>query len=130
MSEPEFTQKELRALKELIEKAGRPRALPIFEDWEWVVRGVLQADLSRRQGAKGRRSGGKRNETVALRRVLVAHVFRHLSPTLRQEPQATGTAAAIKRRLERVQLDPKPPMSIRTIKADIKFLIDNGNWNI
>jgi hypothetical protein len=89
-----------------------------------------KADLRQRAAATGRMT--QRHEDLAHRRLLVASFFRELRPDLRATPSSLGTAQAILGRIEELPWDKlrKPPMTVRTIQADIKFLQENGNFGI
>jgi hypothetical protein len=87
-----------------------------------------KADLRQRAAAKGRQT--QREEDLAVRRVFVAIFFKQLSTHLREMPGSLGTAQAILGRLDEMKLERKPPMTVRTIQADIKFLRENGNFGI
>jgi hypothetical protein len=67
---------------------------------------------------------------LALRRVFVAIFFKQLRPGLRDKPGSLGTAQAILGRLDEMKLGRKPPRTVRTIQADIKFMRKNGNFGI
>lgn len=88
------------------------------------------ASLQLRQykAAQGRKT--QREEDLALRRVFVSIFFKKLGPSLRAKPGSLGTAQAILGRLDAMKLERKPPMTVRTIQADIKFLRENGNFGI
>jgi hypothetical protein len=83
-----------------------------------------------RQQAAARGRKKQREEDLALRRILVAHVFNKLPPRLRAKPGSTGTAQAIIGRLEQLPFERRPPMTERTIQADILFMRKNGNFGI
>ena len=72
----------------------------------------------------------QRREDVALRRILVSHAYKQLPPHLTKRPGSTGTAQAIIQQLKKLPFTRKPPMSIRTIKADIEFMKKNGNFGV
>lgn len=88
------------------------------------------AKAQRRQQAAARGRNIQREEDLALRRVFVAIFFKKLRTDLREKPGSLGTAQAILGRLDAMKLERKPPMTVRTIQADIKFMKDNGNFGI
>jgi hypothetical protein len=72
----------------------------------------------------------QRQEDLALRRILVCHVFKDLPRRLRKEPGSLGTAQAVIGRLEKLAFDRRPPITVRTIQEDIRFMRENGNFGI
>jgi hypothetical protein len=89
-----------------------------------------KADLRQRAAASGRTT--QRHEDLAHRRLLVASFFKGLRADLRDKPSSLGTAQAILGRIEELPWDKvrRPPMTVRTIQEDIKFLKNNGNFGI
>jgi len=87
-----------------------------------------KADLRQRVAASGRKI--QREQDLALRRILVSHLFKKLRADLRATPGSLGTAQAILGRLEALAFERRPPMTVRTIQADIKFMRENGNFDI
>jgi hypothetical protein len=89
-----------------------------------------KADLRQRAAALGRRT--QREEDLAHRRLLVSFFFKQLPRRLQAKHGSLGTAQAILGRLEELPWDQvrKPPMTVRTIQADIEFLRENGNFGI
>ena len=83
-----------------------------------------------RQQAAARGRTIQREQDLALRRILVAHVFKQLRPALQAKPSSMGTAQAIIGRLNGLPFNRRPPMSVRTIKADIRIMRKNGNFGI
>jgi len=57
-------------------------------------------------------------------------VFKQLRPSLQAKPGSTGAAQAIISRLKTLPFDRVPPMSARTIKADIFYMKKNENFGI
>jgi hypothetical protein len=86
------------------------------------------AQLRQHAAARGRKV--QREEDLAIRRVFVAIYFKELRLGLRDKPGSLGTAQAILGRLEAMKLERTPPMTVRTIQADIKFMRKNGNFGI
>jgi hypothetical protein len=112
---PEFLREFRGVLHEAAKRAGwRPPS--------------AKAQLRQHAAARGRKT--QREEDLALRRVFVSIYFKKLRRELRDKPASTGTAQAILGRLDTMKLERKPPMTVRTIQADIKFLKDNGNFGI
>jgi hypothetical protein len=87
-----------------------------------------KAQFRQKVAAGGRKI--QREHDLAHRRVLVAYLFRRLRANLRAKPSSTGTVQAIIGRLDQLPFDRRPPMTVRTIQADIKFMKDNGNFGI
>jgi hypothetical protein len=77
---------------------------------------------------RGRRT--QREEDLAYRRVLASYFFKQLPRRLQAKPGSLATAQAILGRIEELPWDKvrKPPMTVRTIQEDIRFLKENGNW--
>jgi hypothetical protein len=88
----------------------------------------VKAQLRQLAAARGRTI--QRKEDLALRRVFVAIFFKELRPGLRDKPGSEGTAQAILGRLDAMKIERKPPMTVRTVQSDIKFLKENGNFGI
>jgi len=76
------------------------------------------------KGGRGR--GRQQNQNMAIRRVFVGYFFKRLSKSLRAKPQSAGTAQAIIGRLDDLQLG-LPPVTERTVQADIRAMQMNGN---
>ena len=89
-----------------------------------------KADLRQRTAARGRKT--QQEEDLAHRRLLVSSFFKKLPLRHRSKPGSLATAQAILGRIEDLPWDQvrKPPMTVRTIQADIKFLRENGNFGI
>jgi hypothetical protein len=89
-----------------------------------------KAVLRQRAAASGRKT--QVEQDLAHRRILVSFFFKNLRPGLQAKPSSQGTAQAIIGRIEELPWDKvrKPPMTVRTIQADIKFLRENGNFGI
>ena len=87
-----------------------------------------KAQHPQRVAARGRTI--QREQDLALRRILVAYVFKQLQPGLQATPSSKGTAQAIISQLKKLPFDRVPPMSVRTIKADIFYMKKNGNFGI
>jgi hypothetical protein len=90
----------------------------------------LKADLRQRTAARGRKT--QQEEDLAHRRLLVSFFFKKLQLRHRSKPGSLATAQTILGRIEELPWDKvrKPPMTVRTIQADIKFLRENGNFGI
>jgi hypothetical protein len=93
---------------------------------KWAGWTPPSAKAQRRQqlAAKGRKK--QREEDLALRRVMVSHIFKTLPPRLKAKPSSIRTAQAIIGRLEQLPFERKPPMAIRTIQEDIRSMQENG----
>jgi hypothetical protein len=89
-----------------------------------------KAVLRQRAAASGRKT--QVEQDLAHRRILVSFFFKKLRSDLRAKPGSDGTAQAIIGRIEELPWDKvrKPPMTVRTVKADIKFMRENGNFGI
>jgi hypothetical protein len=114
-SPPEF----LKQLREVLQEAAK-RA-----DWRPPS---AKAQLRQYAAARGRNT--QREQDLAHRRLLVAIHFKGLRAGLRDRPGSLGTAQAILGKLEALDFERRPPMTVRTIQADIKFLRENGNFGI
>lgn len=84
----------------------------------------------RRQEVAALGRNKQRQEDLALRRILVSHIFKDLKPGLRAKPGSLGTAQAIIGRLEKLHFSRIPPMTVRTIQEDLRFMKENGNFGI
>jgi hypothetical protein len=104
-------------LREAAERAGW--RLPSFK-----------AQERQRAAANGRKT--QQEEDLAHRRLLVSFFFKKLPLRLQSKYGSLATAQAILGRIEELPWDRlrKPPMTVRTIQADIKFLRENGNFGI
>jgi hypothetical protein len=81
-----------------------------------------------RAAARGRTI--QREQDQAHRRVLVMHLFKQLPTALQAKPSSRGTVLAIIRQLKKLPFNRAPPMTERTIKADIFYMKKNGNFGI
>jgi hypothetical protein len=72
----------------------------------------------------------QRDDDLTLRRVCVSYIFKQLRPSLQAKPASVGTAQAIIGRLEKLPFKRKPPMTVRTIQEDIRFMRENGNYGV
>ena len=102
-------------LREAAEQAG------------WILPSA-KANLRQRRAASGRKI--QREQDLAHRRILVSHLFKKLPARLQAKHGSLGTAQAILGRLDELPFDRKPPMTVRTIQADIKFMREDGNFGI
>jgi hypothetical protein len=87
-----------------------------------------KAASRQKKAAKGR--GQQLRVDMAVRRVFVAKFLRDLSEKRRAKPMSTATAQKIIGQLERLNLPRRPPMTVRTIQEDIRFMKKNGNFGI
>ena len=97
----------------------------------WCLPGPSpKAALRQRAAARGRKV--QREHDLAYRRLLVAFFFKKLPRGRQSTPGSLATAQAIISRMDRLPWDKvrRPPMTVRTIQADIKFLKENGNFGI
>lgn len=83
-----------------------------------------------RQQAAARGRTIQREQDLALRRVLVSFIFKKLQRWHRANPASLGTAQAIIGRLDDLPFARRPPMTVRTIQEDIRFMRKNGNFGI
>jgi hypothetical protein len=86
--------------------------------------------IQQRQRVAARGRTNQREEDLAVRRYFVAAFFKQLPLRLRKKPSSTATAQTIIRQLDELRIGRKPPMTVRTIQADILFLTRNGNFGI
>lgn len=124
----------MTTLEDLIDELTellRPCAIPpspiqaIFQ--EAAKRAGWRAPSVRIQQRQRRAADGRkrqRAEESALRRVMVAIIFKRLPARLRNSPQSLGTAQAIIGRLEKLNVNLKH-VTPRTIQADIRYLKDH-----
>jgi hypothetical protein len=132
-----LTAKEHKALVErftaLLQPYGVPPT-PLHEVLREAARRagwrLPSAKIEDRQQAAARGRMIQQEHDLALRRILVSHVFKQLPPRLRKKPSSTGTAQAIIGRLDDLPFERKPPMTVRTIQADILFMRKNGHFGI
>jgi hypothetical protein len=133
----DMTGKQRKSLVELFAQLLRPYGRPPTPLHEVLYEAAGRAGwtppsakaLARQQtAARGRNS--QREEDMAHRRVLVGYLFKQLGRGLRAKPASLGTAQAIIGRLDDLPFYRKPPMTVRTIQADIKFMRENGNFGI
>ncbi|WP_079600129.1 hypothetical protein [Bradyrhizobium erythrophlei] len=114
---PEFLQELRGVLHEAAKRAGwRPPS--------------AQEQLRQHAAARGRKI--QRGHDLAHRRLLTASFFKQLPRRLQSKHGSLATAQAIIRRIEELPWDKvrKPPMTVRTIQADIQFLRETGNFFI
>jgi hypothetical protein len=83
-----------------------------------------------RQQAAARGRTIQREQDQAHRRVLVMRLFKQLPIALQAKPSSRGTALAIIRQLKKLPFNRTPPMTERTIKADIFYMKKNGYFGI
>jgi hypothetical protein len=81
-----------------------------------------------RQKTAGRSRQAQRRQNMMVRRVFVAIFFKELPRGLRKTAQSLATAQAIIGRLQDISV--VKTATVRTIQADIRFLIDNGNFGL
>jgi hypothetical protein len=78
--------------------------------------------------ARGRKK--QRVEDLVRRRMLVLAEFRKLPAHLRAKPASQATAQAIIGRIEKYRIEQKPPMTVRTIQEDIRFMRKERDFGI
>lgn len=93
----------------------------------WTLPSV-KAQQRQRTAARARTN--QREEDLEIRWFFVAGFFKKLRPDLQAKPGSTATAQAMLGRLQRLRLPRRPPMTIRTIQADILFLRRNAPWTL
>ena len=81
-----------------------------------------------RQKTAGRSRQAQRRQDMMVRRVFVAIFFKELPLRLRKTAQSLATAQAIIGRLQDISV--VKTATVRTIQADIRALIDNGNFGL
>jgi hypothetical protein len=89
-----------------------------------------KAQERQRAAANGRKT--QRGHDLAHRRLLVSFFFKQLPGRLQSLHGSLATAQAIIRRMEELPWDKvrKPPITVRTVQADIQFLRENQNFGI
>jgi hypothetical protein len=134
VSEWELTPQEHKALverfTELLQPTGYCADIPVRR----VLREAAQRagwhlpslKIQQRQKVAARGRTNQREEDLAVRRVFVAAFFKQLPLRLQKKPSSTATAQAIIRQLDKLRIGRKPPMTVRTIQADILFMRRNG----
>ena len=132
----ELTPQEHKALVERFAELLRPTGYRATEPLHQVLREAAQRvgwhlpspKIQQRQKVAARARTNQREEDLALRRILVAHLFKRLPLRLRKKPSSAATAQAIIGRLEEalVRIERKPPITVRTIQEDIRFMRKNG----
>jgi len=138
VSEWELTPREHKALVERFAELLRPTGYYASISLRQVLREAAQRagwhlpspKIQQRQKAAARGRTNQREEDLALRRIFVAHLFKRLPLRLRKNPSSTATAHNIIRGLDKLPFDRRPPMTVRTIQADILFMRRNGNFGI
>jgi hypothetical protein len=70
----------------------------------------------------------QREEDLAIRRVLVSYLFKQLPLRLRKKPGSTGTAQAIIGGLDKLPFQRRPPIIVRTIQEDIRYMRKDGRF--
>jgi hypothetical protein len=131
----ELTPLEYKALVERFVELLRPTGYRATEPLHQLLREAAQRagwhlpspKIQQRQKVAARARTNQREEDLALRRILVAHLFKLLPLRLRKKPSSTATAQAIIGRLEEalVLIERKPPITVRTIQEDIRFMRKN-----
>jgi hypothetical protein len=132
-----LTIKERKSLVELFADLLRPYGIPSTPLHEVLHEAAKRAGWTppspkaqhRQQVAANGRTR-QREEDLAIRRILVSYEFKTLPTRLRSKPSSTGTAQAIIGRLEELPFERKPPMTVRTIQEDIRYMRKNGNFGI
>jgi hypothetical protein len=129
--------KKPKTLVELFTELLEPCAIPTSDRQEVLQQAAIRAGWRRpsakaqlRQQVAAQHRKIQREEDLALRRVFIAIFFKTLRPGLQAKPGSLGTAQAILGKLEAMKLERHPPMTVRTIQADIKFLRENGNFGM
>jgi len=136
----ELTAQEHKAFVERFAELLRPTGYQATEPLHQVLREAAQRagwrfpspKIQQRQMVAAQGRTDQREEDLALRRIFVAHLFKKLSARLQKAPSSTATAQAIIGRLEDLfaRIERKPPMTVRTIQADILFMRKNGMFGM
>jgi hypothetical protein len=133
----EAESKERRAAIDYFAKLLRPRGIPPSPLHEILQEAARQAGWTlpsakaqNRQKVAARARTVQREQDLAVRRIAVACCFKRLPARLQRRPQSTATVQAIIGKIDQLKLPRMPPMTQRTIQADIRFLKDNGNFGI
>lgn len=110
-------------LQEAAKRAGRQRAFELAQAHQKT------AQAHQKNAARGRTT--QQQQDLALRRVLVSVLYKELKKEKpHYKPGAERTAKELLQKLKELPFGRKPPMSVRTIQEDIRWLIENGNWGV
>jgi hypothetical protein len=116
-----LTTEEIRAGRQRIEKARRPRALPVYSAEERQTLAILQAELARRQSAKGKASRTADVARVAYRRKHVNVLLRYvLDKKYREKPKSLGTVMKLIEWLDSIGIQASEPQVRRDIAAALE----------
>jgi hypothetical protein len=140
VSEWELTPQEHKALverfAELLQPTGYYASIPLrrvlCEAAQRAGWHFPSPKIQQRQKAAARGRINQRAEDHDVRRFFVQALFKRLPLRLQKKPGSTATAQAIIGRLEELlrTMERKPPITVRTIQADILFLKKHGTFGI
>jgi hypothetical protein len=82
---------------------------------------------AQRQKKAARARAEQRQQDLAYRRIMVSHVFKQLPQRLRDRPASIATAQAIIKRIDDATPKWRPPMTVRTVQEDIRYLKAHGD---
>lgn len=114
-----------------------PFAVPVSDLQEILHEAAKQAgwrepsaaiQLRQKKAVLGRNI--QRQEDLAWRRIMIAHVFKLLPQRLQDKPSSIATAQAIIKKVDNLNPTRRPPITIRTVQKDIHDMKANGNFGI
>jgi hypothetical protein len=118
-----LTPAEQRAGRQRVEKALKPRtgALPVYSAEERQTLAILQADLGRRQSAKGKARRAADVAQVAYRRQRVNVLLRYvIEKKYRKDPTSAATIMKIVEWLDKIGMEASETQVRRDIAAILK----------
>ena len=116
-----LTPDEIRAGRQRIEQALKPRALPVYAAEERETLALLQADFSRRQSAKAKASRAPEVAQVTYRRNHVNMLLRYVvEKKYRKNPTSPATVMKIVNWLDGIGIEASSTQVRRDIVAVLK----------
>ena len=123
------TPAEVGAARDLITRAQRPRALPIYSAEEWNALVLVAANFSLRQGVKAKKGTALRCAVSNYRREHVNLLLRYVLPKrYRQRPNSLATRMRIVAHLDKCGIT----ASETQVRRDINKSLKRGplqNWS-
>jgi hypothetical protein len=117
------TQAEIDTARKLIERALRPRALPVYSAEERVVLAIVVAHHSILQRARGKKSRGAAKKQAEHRRNQVNLLLRYvIGKRYRENPNTTATVMKIIEWLDGIGIVASEPQ----VRRDIHAALNSG----